>query len=179
MRQPAISPVPRQSEPSAPASKVSASHRRDRFFPSRRHTPCRERTCRPRHTIPRPPLTRLALAASALWRLGFFERFARGHSLLRVAPGGVIVRHRLAPITHHAVRVDFGGLAELIERHRVPEGMKRSHTAQKAYLRWLRTGRWKINRAKSARLDLFSLIRLIGRLLGSTDAQRRQHKYGR
>src|SRR2546422_5177339 len=46
-------------------------------------------------------------------------------TLFRSCPKRIVVSHRLAPVTHHKIRLGFGGLAKLFQRLFVPEGMKR------------------------------------------------------
>lgn len=50
------------------------------------------------------------------------EHVARRFGLLGVSPNRMVMRHCLASIAHNTVRIYRPRFAELIERHRIPDG---------------------------------------------------------
>ena len=65
--------------------------------------------------------------------------------MILLGPERMIVGHRLAPVAHREVRIDFRRFTKRLERFLVPERMQRREPAQKVRLRFLRSGRRKLN----------------------------------
>jgi hypothetical protein len=87
--------------------------------------------------------------------MNFRDHLSRGLRVLLV-PERMVVRHRLAPVTHHEIGVHFRSLAKRFQSLFVPKRMQRSNATQEMRLRRFRARGREINLTERAALPMLS-----------------------